>query len=77
MRFSFCSGCYGYMPLENIVDRTRDLGFDGIELTMNFTVQTGCKAERLSGIKTILQNGGLSCPALHYLYPPEMKLNGL
>jgi 5-keto-L-gluconate epimerase len=77
MKFSFCSGCYGFMPFEDIIDRTRGFGFDGIELTMNFTVKTDDNAERLSEIKIILQNYRLSCPALHCLYPPGMKLSGL
>jgi sugar phosphate isomerase/epimerase len=74
MKLSLCSANYGNTNLDTIIQRTADLGFDGIELTVMFHVPPATDATTRRKVRSWLEEAALPCSALHYIFGKDIRL---
>ncbi len=75
MKFSICSANYGTNPLEKIIQRTAELGFDGIELTVQYHALPTISSSERRQIVGRLREAGIECAGLHFIFDKTVRLS--
>jgi len=75
MKLSLCSANYGKTDLKRIIYRAAELGFDGIELTVMFHVLPTIDYDERKKITTWLEDAGIKCSAIHFIFDESVKLS--
>lgn len=74
MKFSMCTAVYGMHDLHDTINRAAALGFDAVELTAALHLPVESTPERRREVKGWIQDAGISCSALHYIFDGSVKL---
>lgn len=74
MKFSMCTAVYGMNDLEDTIQKAASLGFDGVELTTAFHLPVESSQERRKEVKGWIEQAGLECSGLHYIFDGSVKL---
>ncbi len=75
MKLSICSANYGRNPLERIIRRTAELGFDGIEITVQYHALPTISSSERRQIVGWLKEAGIECSAIHFVFDKTVRLS--
>jgi 5-keto-L-gluconate epimerase len=74
-KISGCTANFGRADLFRIVDRLAHHGYDGVEVTVMYHAPPDeTSAGRRREIKNHIRQSGLAISALHFIFPPEMRM---
>lgn len=74
MKFSMCTAVYGMHDLHDTINRAAAIGFDAVELTAALHLPVESTPERRREVKGWIQDAGIACSALHYIFDGSVKL---
>lgn len=74
MKFSMCTAVYGMNDLQDTINRAAKIGFDGVEITTAFHLPVGSSKEYRKTVKSWIEDAGLECSGLHYIFDGSVKL---
>ncbi|MCP1111145.1 sugar phosphate isomerase/epimerase family protein [Ohessyouella blattaphilus] len=74
MKISVSSAVYGMEPLDKIIFRAAELGYDAVELTGALHIPVETSAERRKTVRGWIQSAGIECSALHYIWDGSVKM---
>src|SRR4051812_6827490 len=75
LKISGCTANFGRADLFRIVDRLTHHGYDGVEITVMYHAPPDeTSAGRRREIKDHIRQSGLAISALHFIFPPEMRM---
>ncbi len=75
MKLSICSANYGRNALDRIIRRTAELGFDGIEITVQYHAPPTISPSERSQIVGWLKEAGIECSAIHFIFDKTVRLS--
>lgn len=75
MKVSVSTAVYGMAPLDKIIFRAAELGFDGVELTAALHIPVETTPQRRREVKGWIQSAGVECSALHYIFDGSIRLS--
>lgn len=74
MKLSMCTAVYGMNDLHDTINRAAMHGFDAVEITAALHLPVGSTQEYRREVKGWIQDAGLTCSALHYIFDGSVKL---
>ncbi len=75
MKLAVCTGTYGQFPLEKIVGRIAEVGYNGVEISAVLHMRPEKANQRKrTRIRQRAEANNLEVCAIHHVYPPEVKL---
>lgn len=74
MKFSMCTAVYGMHDLHDTINRAAAIGFDAVELTAALHLPVGSSAARRREVRGWIEEAGIKCSALHYIFDGSVKL---
>lgn len=75
MKLAVCTGTYGELPLEKIIDRITEVGYQGVEISMVLHMKPeNFDQEKRARIRKKIESNNLGICAIHNIYPSEVKL---
>jgi sugar phosphate isomerase/epimerase len=75
MKLSICSANYGRNPLEKIIYRTAEMGFDGIEITVQYHALPTISSSERKAIVGWLKDSAIGCSAVHFIFDKSVRLS--
>lgn len=75
MKLAVCTGTYGELPLEKIIERVAELGYNGVEISVVLHMKPEkVDQEKRARIRGKIESNNLEICAMHHIYPSEVKL---
>lgn len=74
MKFSLCTAVYGMNDLHDTIKRAAAIGFDAVEITAAKHLPVESTQEYRAQVKSWIEEEGLECSALHYIFDGSVKL---
>lgn len=74
MKFSMCTAVFGMHDLHDTIRRAAEIGFDAVEITAAKHLPVESTKERRAEVKGWLDEAGIACSGLHYIWDGSVKL---
>lgn len=75
MKLAVCSGTYGMLPLDRIIQRIEEQGFSGVEISSQLhMIPDKTSQKERKNIRNKIEASNLDLCSIHHIYPSEIKL---